>query len=73
MKSLALIMIYTCTFLGMFFFLSSIGLLWNNSYGGIISDPTWFMLYTLFLGWWIAIFPTREYYMHHEKYFQDYI
>ena len=73
MKSLILIAIYTCTFMGVFFFFSLIGLLWSESYFNVVSNDHWFMLYTLFFGWWIAIFPTREYYMHNEKYFQDYI
>ena len=73
MKSLTLIFIYAFTFLGIFFSLSAIGLLWNDSYRAILADHTWFMMYTLFLGWWLALFPTREYYMHNQDYFQQYI
>jgi hypothetical protein len=72
MKSLILMFIYTATFMGVFFSLSLIGLLWHDSYHAIVSDGGWFMAYTIFLGWWIAMFPTREYYKHHEQYFNEY-
>jgi hypothetical protein len=69
MKSLIAILIYAGAFMGMFFMFSLIGLLWNDNYYSIISDHTWFMLYTLFFGWWLAMFPTREYYVQNEDYF----
>jgi hypothetical protein len=71
MKTLALFLIYTATWMGVFFLLSLIGLLWNDSYYAVISDHTWFMMYSLFFGWWISIFPAREYYKHNEEYFQE--
>lgn len=73
MKSLILMLIYTATFMGMFLVLSSIGMLWNQNYRDILSDHTWFMIYTLFFGWWLALFPTREYYMHNQEYFNEYL
>jgi hypothetical protein len=72
MKSLALMLIYTATFMGMFFLLSLIGLLWNDGYYTIVSNDGWFMAYTIFLGWWLSIFPTREYYMRNQQYFNEY-
>ena len=57
--------------MGIFFLLSLIGLLWNDSYYTIISTHAWFVTYTIFLGWWLAGLPTREYYMKHEEYFDD--
>ena len=71
MKTIILILIYTGTFMGIFFLLSLIGLLWNDSYYTIISTHAWFVTYTIFLGWWLAGLPTREYYMKHEEYFDD--
>jgi hypothetical protein len=68
MKSITLILIYLGTFMGLFFTLSSIGMLWNN-YSRIISDESWFICYTVFLGSWLSIFPTREYYVANEDYF----
>ena len=73
MRSLILIFIYTATFMGGFFVMSFIGLLWNDSYYAIISEHGWFIAYTMFFGWWISILPTREYYKHHEQYFEDYL
>jgi len=72
MKSLLLILIYIGTFIGMFLLLSLIGLLWIDSYSLIIRDGNWFMMYTLFLGWWLAAFPCIEYYMHNLQYFETY-
>lgn len=72
MKSLIAILIFLGTFMGMFFLMSLVGLLWNDSYYAVVSDHTWFMMYFLFFGWWIAMFPTREYYMKNYQYFQDF-
>lgn len=70
MKSLILIFIYGFTFMGFFFLMSLLGVLFSDSsYHDIISDRTWFMYYSLFFGWWLALFPTREYYMLHSQYF----
>lgn len=70
MKSLIAILIYLGTFMGMFFLLSTIGILWTD-YKSIITSNGWFMGYSLFLGWWIAIFPVREYYVKHQDYFSE--
>jgi len=60
MKTLLAILFFLGVFMGMFFLLSLIGLLWVDSYKTIISDNGWFMAYTLFIGWWIAMIPTIE-------------
>jgi hypothetical protein len=52
-----------------FFLFSCIGLLWVDSYYSIISDNGWFMAYSMFFGWWLSIFPAREYYIANENYF----
>ena len=70
MKSIILILIYVATFIGFFLTLSLIGTLWSD-YKSIISNIDWFIIYTMFIGWWISIFPTREYYKLHEDYFDD--
>lgn len=72
MKSLTAILIYTATFFGMFFILSLVGTLWID-YEKVLADRTWFMLYTLFFGWWLALFPTIEYYNHNQEYFEKYL
>jgi hypothetical protein len=66
-------LIFTATFMGIFFLMSLIGLLWCDSYYAIVSDHSWFGCYSLLFGWWMAIFPTREYYKHHENYFNEYL
>jgi H+/Cl- antiporter ClcA len=71
MKSLIAILIYLGTFMGMFLVMSLIGLLWMDSYHSIISDNPWFVLYTIFFGWWLAMLPTREYYIKHHHYFKE--
>ena len=54
--------IYAGIFMGVFFLLSSIGLLWCDNYHTIISDPNWFMMYTILIGWWVAMIPVHELY-----------
>lgn len=60
MKSLLVILTFTSVFMGMFFLLSTIGLLWIDSYYSVVSDQDWFMAYFIFIGWWVALFPTKE-------------
>ena len=73
MKSIILIVIYLAAFVGLFLLMSLIGLLWNDSYRAIIGDGNWFFLYSVVFGWWLAIFPSREYYTHNEDYFDRYL
>ena len=73
MKSIIIMLIYTGTFMTMFFLLSLIGLLWNDSYHAVISDHGWFMAYTILFGWWLSLFPTVEYYKHNQEYFEEYL
>jgi len=60
MKTLFLILFFTGVFMGFFFLMSSIALLWCDTYAEIIKNPNWFMMYTLFFGWWLAMIPTIE-------------
>ena len=68
MKSIILIGTYLVSFVLFFLLLSLIGVFFNP-YSEIITNHNWFMVYAMFLGWWLAIFPAREYYIYHEKYF----
>jgi hypothetical protein len=70
MKSLIAILIYLGTFMSMFFLFSLIGTLWFN-YTDVISNNGWFMVYSMFFGWWMSIFPTREYYVKNQDYFSE--
>tara|TARA_R110000868_G_scaffold267155_2_gene526440 strand:- start:524 stop:745 length:222 start_codon:yes stop_codon:yes gene_type:complete len=71
MKTINLFSIYILSFMFFYFSISAIGILWTN-YTEAISNPGWFIGYTMLIGWWMAILPAREYYMKHKKYF-DYI
>lgn len=53
---------YTLIFMGFFFMLSCVGLLWFDTYHEIISNEGWFMMYTIFIGWWVALVPVHELY-----------
>ena len=70
MKSITLILIYLGTFMALFFLLSCFGMLWF-SYIQVISDEGWFICYTVFFGSWLSAFPTREYYIANEDYFDN--
>jgi|LakMenEpi03Aug12_release.lakeMendotaPanAssembly.Ray.scaffolds.fasta_scaffold189662_5 hypothetical protein len=59
--------------MGFFFFLSVFGIIWSQSYYAVISDNHWFVLYALFIGWWVSMFPAREYYKKNEDYFNKYL
>jgi hypothetical protein len=72
MRSLLVILVYTGSFMGFFFLFSIIGLLWIDSYPAIIGNACWFVLYTIFLGWWLAAFPAKEFYKPHEFYYIEF-
>jgi hypothetical protein len=63
MKSLTLFAIYIASFIIIFLMISFIGFIASGSYIDIIQDDTWLIMYTLLFGWWLALFPTREYYL----------
>lgn len=68
MKSIILVTTYLLSFILFFFIISSIGLLWSSPID-VYTSKNWFMIYSMFLGWWLAIFPAREYYISNEEYF----
>jgi len=59
MKSIILIATYLVSFVLFFLLISLIGVFFNP-YSEIITNHNWFMVYSMFLGWWLAIFPARE-------------
>lgn len=76
MKAIKLSLIYILSFMGFFFILSSCGMIWQkafdfDSYKSIVSDVPWFFVYTILIGWWLALLPTREYYLKHYHYFKE--
>jgi len=68
MKSFILVSIYITAFVMFFLLLSLVGMFFNP-YTIVIHSQGWFMVYTLFIGWWLASFPAREYYVYHQRYF----
>lgn len=68
MKSIVLILIYIASFFGFYLVLSLAGLIWYP-YLEVIKNPAWVMIYSLLIGWWVASFPAREYYIKHASYF----
>ena len=68
MKSIILISIYITSFVLFFLLISLVGILFTP-YTEIVTNHNWFMLYAIFLGWWLSIFPAREYYVYNEDYF----
>lgn len=62
MKTLIIIGFFLLVFFTTFFVLSLVGLLWCQTYTEIIRNPTWFMMYTLFIGTWVGLISTHEVY-----------
>jgi hypothetical protein len=69
MKSLILLAIYIASFIAIFLITSFPGWLFIGSYKAVIYCTAWQVMYSFFVGWWMAILPAREYYLLHEKYF----
>jgi hypothetical protein len=68
MKNTVSMMVYTITFMAMYFVLSLFGCLFvKGDYNDVLSDTQWFIMYTLFLGWWIALIPAVDCYSSMEK------
>ncbi len=56
MKTLTLITIYVLSFICIFYILSLIGIIFTP-YTKIITNDGWRTVYSVFFGWWLAIFP----------------
>ncbi len=69
MKTLILIAIYIASFIIIFFIVSCPAYVFVGSYKAVIYNSTWQFMYTFFIGWWLASFPAREYYLKNEKEF----
>jgi hypothetical protein len=54
MYIIKIILVILASFMGLFFLLSLIGLLWVPTYKEIISNLDWFSIYSLLIGWWIS-------------------
>ena len=69
MKSIILLAIYLLSFVSIYMMLSLVGLVFSNAnYMDILRSSPWSVIYSLFFGWWLSIFPAREYYLVHQSY-----
>ena len=68
MKSIILFTIYFVSYIFFFLLLSTVGMFFVP-YLEVITSEGWLIGYTMFFGWWLAMFPAREYYLKNEKYF----
>jgi hypothetical protein len=70
MKSIILLGVYLLSFVSIYMMLSLVGLVFSDtSYMDILRSGNWGGIYSLLFGWWMSIFPAREYYMQNEVYF----
>jgi hypothetical protein len=69
MKTLLLLAIYIASFVIIFFIVSFPAYIFVGSFKAVIYNGTWQLMYSLFIGWWTAAFPAREYYLLQEEYF----
>jgi hypothetical protein len=73
MKTTKSMLVYFITFISMYFILSIFVCLFysqtidQSRYVNCITDRSWLILYTLFLGWWISMIPTYEYHEYLEN------
>lgn len=71
MKSIILLAIYLLSFVSIYMMLSLVGLVFSEaSYLDILRSDPWTSIYCMIFGWWLSIFPAREYYLVHQSYFE---
>jgi hypothetical protein len=69
MKSIILLGVYLLSFIIIYMMMSLVPLVFSDtSYVGILRNNNWTIMYSLFFGWWMSIFPAREYYLLNQSY-----
>ena len=69
MKSIIFLGVYLLSFVIIYMMMSLVPLVFSDtSYVDILRNNNWTMMYSLFFGWWMSIFPAREYYLVNESY-----
>ncbi len=68
-KLILLAIIYIASFIIIFFITSLPGYVFIGSYKAVIYCTAWQVMYSFFIGWWMAILPAREYYFLNKEYF----
>lgn len=70
MKTTKAIVIWFVTFMVTYLVLSAVGCLFLSSDGNALhyrecaGNPSWFVMYSLFLGWWLSSIVAMDYYDH---------
>lgn len=71
MKSIILLSIYLLSFVSIYMMLSLVGLAFSDAnYVDILHSDPWSFIYCTIFGWWLSIFPAREYYLVYQEYFE---
>jgi hypothetical protein len=69
MKSIILLGVYLLSFIIIYMMMSLVPLVFSDtSYVDILRNNNWTIMYSLFFGWWMSIFPAREYYLLNQSY-----
>lgn len=69
MKSIILLGVYLLSFIIIYMMMSLVPLVFSDtSYLDILRNNNWTIMYSLFFGWWMSIFPAREYYLLNQSY-----
>ena len=69
MKSIIFLGVYLLSFVIIYMMMSLVPLVFSDtSYVDILRNNNWTMMYSLFFGWWMSIFPAREYYLLNQSY-----
>jgi hypothetical protein len=69
MKSIILLGVYLLSFVSIYMMMSLVPLVFSDtSYVEILRNNNWTIMYSLFFGWWMSIFPAREYYLLNQSY-----
>jgi hypothetical protein len=63
MKNTVSLVVYVITFIAMYFVLSLFGsIIGGCDYSTVLEERGWFIMYSLFLGWWLALIPANDVY-----------
>jgi len=69
MKSIILLGVYLLSFVSIYMMMSLVPLVFSDtSYVEILRNNNWTIMYSLFFGWWMSIFPARKYYLLNQSY-----
>jgi hypothetical protein len=67
MKTSVATLVFIIAFFGMYFVLSAFGLAFGLDYSECVSRVDWFIIYSLFIGWWLAGIFAHDVYEDMEK------